>query len=261
MGATFPNGIASFVTHRNLLDDVDAADINKIQEEITAIQTVLGALLTEVIDIETDVQELEEEQASDDATEVVFRNRFENLKAQIDYVRNGYHVYAAEVTCSDKNIPKITKNLETAKPRLLSMAKPPADKDPRRLYNGTGFTLRKSGFWLLQGHVRYDLKEGAGSANYGMYQAAIGIGDAWARGMDRCQPVHDNIWANVFLNPVVLGYFTKGSRITLRTSQSSQITQRVAKGWLSAMHIRMPADQPVPTKYADWSGFPLPGPR
>ena len=27
MGATFPNGITSFVTHRNLYDDVDAADI------------------------------------------------------------------------------------------------------------------------------------------------------------------------------------------------------------------------------------------
>jgi len=261
MGATFPNGIAAFLTHRNLYDDVDASDINKIQEEIVAIQTVLGALLLDVSDIEADVEELETEQASDNATEVVFSNRFQNLKKQIEYIRNGYHVYAAEVSCGSTNIPKITKNLESTKPRLLKMAKPPADKDPRSLYNGTGLTLRKSGFWVIQGHVRYDLKDGAGSDNYGMYQAAIGIGENWARGMDRVQPVHDNIWANVFLNPIFVGYLNKGARITLRTSQSSVITQRVAAGFLSAVHLRASAEEPVPTRFAGDPGFPLPGPR
>lgn len=250
MGATFPNGIASFPTHRNLYDDVDAADINKIQEEITAIQTVLGALITEVEEIETDVIELEEEQESDDATEVVFRQRFQDIKRQIGYLRGGYHILAAEVTCSNKNIAKITKNLETAKPSLLKMARPSNSHDPYRMFNGTGLTLRRSGFWILQGHVRYDTRNSAGAANYGMYQAAIGVGANWGRGMDRTQPVHDNIWANVFLNPIVLGYYPRGTRVTLRTSQSSAITQKVARAWLSAVHVRQPADRAVPTQFS-----------
>lgn len=249
MGATFPNGIASFPTHRNLYDDVDAADINKIQEEIVAIQTVLGALMNDVEEIQTDVTELEEEQESDDATEVVFRQRFENLKKQINYIRGGYHHMAVEVGCGSKNIPKTTKRLESSKPHLLKMAKPAANRDPYRMFNGTGITLRRSGFWIIQGHVRFDTKEGAGSQNYGMYQAAIGIGATWARGMDRTQPVHDNIWTNVFLNPIVLGTYSKGTRVTLRASQSTLITQRVARAWLSAVNIRLPADRAVPTQF------------
>jgi uncharacterized membrane protein YkgB len=42
MAASYPSSVRSFSTKRNTLDIIDAADPNGVQEEIVAIQTVIG---------------------------------------------------------------------------------------------------------------------------------------------------------------------------------------------------------------------------
>lgn len=239
MTASFPNSIANFSPKRNLFDDVDAADINKIQDELVAVQVVLGALLNTVSEIESDVTELETEQVSDNLTEVAVQNKFASLKDQLAFLTAGKHVYAADLaTTSSFAVAKTTKAAETTRPALVKFPKPPFVRDPNKMYNGTGLTARKSGFYIILGSAKYNLADSAGAANYGMYHAAIGVNDQWSRGMDRTQPVADNIWANVFLNPIVMGYFAAGTRFTLRTGQTSQITQQCAGAHLSAVWLR-----------------------
>jgi hypothetical protein len=43
MAATFPGGIASFTTKNDTTDVIYAAHINSLQNEVLAIETVLGA--------------------------------------------------------------------------------------------------------------------------------------------------------------------------------------------------------------------------
>lgn len=42
MAASYPSSIRSFSTKRNVLDIVDAADPNSLQEEVVAIETIIG---------------------------------------------------------------------------------------------------------------------------------------------------------------------------------------------------------------------------
>jgi len=52
MAASYPGAIKSFTTKTNNVDDVDAAHINDIQDEIEAIETALGADLEEIAFVE-----------------------------------------------------------------------------------------------------------------------------------------------------------------------------------------------------------------
>lgn len=256
MAATFPNGIASFSEKRNLLDDVDASDINRLQDEIIAVQSTLGALITEVASIENEVQVLEEaDAAADDLTQAQNITRFRSLKERLDAIQKGQHVHAVDLQdIKATSIKKSDKPRLSEKPGALKFNKPSTPQDPFKMYNGSGFTLRKAGFWHIQGFVLYDLADRGQDgvpANYnlaknaGLYQAAIGVGNAFAVGMDRQEVVKDAVQGNVFLSPSRLGWFPAGTRITLRTSQASDSNQIVRKAALSAVLLRGPYVAPT----------------
>ena len=42
MPASYPNTIKTFTAHRDYLDDVDAVDVNEIQDEVVAMQKIIG---------------------------------------------------------------------------------------------------------------------------------------------------------------------------------------------------------------------------
>lgn len=237
MSATFPSGIASFTTKRNLLDDVDANDINRLQDEIVAIETLLGALLTDVVEVESQVLVQATDIATQDATDIQFQTNFTDLKARLAYIQAGYQIYAAEAS---KTNQMMSSQGAGQKPSLVTFSDPGTASDPKSMYNGTGFTLRKDGFWILNGHVRFDMTNSTASNNYGIYQATIGIGSHWERSMDRMEVTGTSGWQNVFLNPMAIGWFTRGTRISLRASQNTGHNQNVQHAWLSAVNIRTP---------------------
>lgn len=240
MAAVFPRSIKAFSTKRNLLDDVDASDINAMQEEIVALESVLGVLLTDFEDLEAEFEESEEEQEGLEDQLARNRLRFQSLRERLDYIQNGRHQPACQLTKTDFMVGN-TQALETSMPPRVDFPKPPASLDPNKMFNGVGITLRKGGWWRISGHALYGLRNPPATANKGVYVAAIGInGTHHTRGMDRQIPTLDNnrYW-NPSLNPYVEGHFDRGTRITLRTTQSSdRAQQHVIRAYLTASWVR-----------------------
>lgn len=242
MGATFPNGIVEFTEKKNLFDDVDANDINRMQNEIRAIEEVLGPLVNTVTNIVADVNTLDQEVDFINAEETQEQLIFENMAAQLEYLRLGQNHDAVSLTLGKQiTLNNFTKSVETVAPPILKMGKPNYWEDPNKLYNSRGgITLKKNGLYVVHGHVRYNTAStGINSTkNYGMFEAGIDVGGAWYRGFDRTQSVRDNIWANVMLDPIAIGYFRAGQSIYLRTAQTTEIPQLVGGAYLEAVLIR-----------------------
>lgn len=240
MGATFPNGIASFKTHADNLDAVEANDVNKIQEELVAVEETLGDALTEIQLIEDEVAELEDEVDSLQNTDVVIIKKFRNLKELITALWNGQNVYAASTTGAN-HVVKNTPAQRPYPPGLVRLSKPDANNDPMGMWNGTGFTLKKSGFWVAQGQIDFALATTGPNSNhnFGTYEASVTVnGDNWTRALDRRYPVVDKTWHDVTLTPTLFGWFPKGTHITLRAAQSSDINQTINSAHLGVYRLR-----------------------
>lgn len=274
MTATFPNGIASFTTKQDNRDVNYAADINRLQDEIVAIEQTLGALINSVADLGTEVTQIEgdlnnvegdvtnlenweQQNATQDAAfETQTTLKFKTLGDRLNYLQNGYHVRAAVLEGSNYTVNPINNGpkFQSTMPTALRMPKPTVYQDPYGMYNGWGLTLNKTGFWIITGNVRFDVgdtrpKGGGGNddnanwskKNAGAYQAAIEWSGNWTMGMDRKSIVDDSgWWPNMFLNPILMGWFGAGHKINLRASQSSSLKQRVSTARLSAVWLRSP---------------------
>lgn len=240
MGATFPNGIASFKTHNDFTDPVEAADVNKIQDELVAVEEALGAALNEITIIEDEVSVLTSEQTTDAGIDASLVRKYESLKDLLSDLWDGQNIYAA--TASGSNIKvRNTPASRPYPPDLLQLSNPGTSNDPMGMWNGTGFTLKKSGFWVAHGVVNFGLAAtGPGSNdNFGTYEASITQnGTEWIRGLDRRYPVVDSYWHNVVLQPTLMGWFTKGTHLTLRAAQSSNLNQNVASAHLGLYRVR-----------------------
>jgi len=234
MAAVFPNGTKQFKIHRNLLDDVTAEDINSIQDEVVAIQNVLGEALLDIEELESDVEEIEEVNERQDETLKVYRQRFKNMKERLDYLQAGRNIYVGRLYKQTFLIP--TQNVGTTRPATIDFPKPDAEFDPNKLFNGTGLTLKVRGWWLIMGHVRYDLAFGGVGGNDALYQAAIGV-NAEERSYDRYRGVENQ--HDITLNPHLISHFPRGTKINLRTSHNSSApNRRVSYAWLGAFGLR-----------------------
>lgn len=255
MGATFPNGIASFSTKRNLFDDVDASDVNRIQDEIVALQSVLGPLINEVHTIESTVEEMSATDAAlaaqdallaasgaanlaaDELRESQSVQRFTDLKARLDYMQAGKHQYAFYASGGPYVLaPQVVGT--SGNSSYLQFGAPGAAQDPMAMYNGYGFTLKKSGFWLIHGLVRYDTNDGKGDKNMGIYQATVSVGGQEHRGIDRDNPTNDQGWRNVMLNPVAFGWFGAGTQVYLTGKQTTAVNQTITSASIAGFMVR-----------------------
>lgn len=229
MGATFPNGIATFSPKRNLLDDVDANDINKMQDEIVAIQAVLGPLLNEVDDIQADVNQND---TADQAALKSIRTSFKSLSDQLAALRAGTHIPVFQTLLQNVNIP----GEPSYKPwRVLRYPKPAVDS--HKGYNGYGWVAPRTGFYLIRAQVNFDSGPGPQALGFGTYTAVIDVGGTIAGAMDRKE--HDGGPAlGVHLDPFYLGWVKRGSRIQVKVNQDSNRTSRMYSSFFSAAMIR-----------------------
>jgi hypothetical protein len=221
--ATFPNGIAAFSEKRNLLDDVDAADINKIQAEIVAIQAVLGALVNEVDEIDAEV----DANSENDAANIV-RNttKFKNLADQLTALRAGTHIPVFQSTMGRANISSHATT-------WAQMKFPKPSIDTHRGYSAWGFyRAPRSGFWIARAQLNFP-----SSASTGTYSAYVNVGGqpAWAIA-DKDHTV--NKGRGVFLNPFYLGYVKRGSPIVVYVNQNTGGPQILTSAMFSAAMVR-----------------------
>lgn len=258
MTASFPNGIASFTPKRDNLDTNYANDINRLQDEIVAIEQALGVLINKVTDLSIEVT-TDEQQVAQYETQTT--TEFASLADRLNWLQAGYHIRAAHVAGSDFLVSPVDVQSDIG--ATLKMSAPTNVADPYGLWNGSGLTLNKSGFWILNGFVRFDVgdttKHGSTGAwgvgqtdnanwnkkNAGTYQASINTGSNWHEGADRKQVSADGgYWPNVFLNPIRMGYFDAGTKVHLHAAHDSAQKQHVFNAYLNAVWVRSPS-QPV----------------
>lgn len=112
MAAVFPKGVKSFPTHRNLIDDVRAEHVNQIQDEVVALQSVLGPLVTEVAEIRADVDTLRSEV---DTLTQDMRNvevQIVDLQAQIDDKQDQIDALNLDIADLESQILALTSETE-----------------------------------------------------------------------------------------------------------------------------------------------------
>ena len=241
MGSIYPNGIFSWVDKRNLYDDVDANDINDLAHEIIAIETQLGALMNALTMVENEVDQTDADlQSLDNNLSRTIITKFNSLKDQLNWIALGKQAYGAEATASNVNLPITPKN-RPYPPNLITLDEPATGHDPMSMWNGTGFTLKTGGLWMMAGHVEISLQSTGpnDNDNFGTYEASITLnGSRWTRGLDRRYPDVDGYWHDVFLEPSCFGWFPAGTRVTLRAAQSSNLPQTISFAALSVIRLR-----------------------
>lgn len=229
--AVFPRGIKSFPVHRNLLDDVRAEHVNDLQDEVVAIQEVLGPLVNEVSDLS---QEVDQDILNDAGALQTTLQKFKDLGAQLLSLRKGQHlpVYANVVT--DKWFPAEQAG-PTVPYRTLIFPKPPTDT--HNAYNGYGFTAPKTGFYLIKAQTNWDVYPLPLSDGYGTYSSVISIGGHGNSAVVRTEHYNPEI-RGVYCGPIYLGVVARGSKVSLLVNQNSSRSARVNSGFLSFICLR-----------------------
>ena len=220
--AVFPNGIKQFPTHRNVLDDVDASDINAIQDEIVAIERILGA------GVNRDTE-----------------RKFDSVDSRLSWLEKGLSAPAFELTYSDRS-PRSGVGNNWAVPTRVAFPAPSSTADPMGMYNGYGVTIPVSGFWRLEGFVDWQSvgsHSGPHSGTAGslaLFVAGIAVNDSdWVKGSEARQEwTHYSSGDHHFLTPVRSGWLEKGAQVTLRTHHSSSHQHLLAAVSLSGICLR-----------------------
>jgi hypothetical protein len=249
--AYYPNRIRTFTTHRNLLDDVDANDINGIQAELLAVMQSLGTSPAIYNNIETDnspttVVPNDPGGVSDDDT-IIFSTVLRyydpkvkpvdhgNVGQRLDDIERGLQHHSFRLRASGLDIASKSVALDQ-RPRGIRFPKPTDAEDPFAMHNGVGVTLRKAGFWIFSGSVAYTLQGTTANSNNGIYEAVLDWDGNFIEGMDRSQETGTN--AHPILNPMLMGFFNRGTRISLRTSHNSGRNQKVRTARMAGTLIR-----------------------
>jgi hypothetical protein len=229
--SVFPRGIKAFVTHRNLIDDVRAEHINDIQDEIVAMQEVLGPLFNEVQDLQ---QEVNQDVIDDAGALQTTLTKFKDLAAQLLSMRRGEHIPVFAAATTDKFFPGEEAG-PTVPYRLLPFGRP--STDTARSYNGYGLTLPKTGFYFIRAQSNWDTYPLPLSAGFGTYSAVISIDGHGNSSVVRTEHYNPEI-RGVYQAPVFLGIAPRGAKVKLLVNQNSNRTARVNSAYLSSICLR-----------------------
>jgi hypothetical protein len=246
--ARYPRFIPKFATHRNLLDDVDAGDINDIQLEVSALAFILGTNPQVYNDINlptiSTTPTVGDEGGISDDTILAGPYRYYDpgvtpvdhgtVAQRLDDIERGRSQHVFKLRASNIDIATKSTALDQ-RPRGIRFPKPDDASDPFFHYNGVGITLRKSGYWTIHGTVAYNLQGSNDAQNTGVYQATVDHDDEWVEGMTRIK-ITDS--TSPVLKTTLAGFYKRGTRLMLRTSHNSNVTQKVRLATLSGSMTR-----------------------
>lgn len=144
MAAVYPFQYKQFVAHKNLVEDVDASHVNDLQNEVSAIEQVLG--LTPAAD----------------PTLKMKVNSWASVGARMSAIQRGQGVPAIYMYKSADTVPS-PKN---GAPKFIAFPKPGPSWDPEGLFNGTGFTTQRPGWWIFMANMMWTNGTGANGEGY-----------------------------------------------------------------------------------------------
>lgn len=205
--ATFPSGIKSWSKRINNVNDVDASDFNQLADEVTAIQTVLGIT------------------PADDLTLNGVRTRFVTVADRIAAMARGTQNPFVRL---DSAAEDISNNTVTT----INFDTPNAIDNPNSLFDGIGWTVKRSGYYVLTTDIRWP-KNYVGYRYIGLMvnstEVAADSRSADLPGASTAQMRQSVSWQ---------GRLTKGQKITTRVNQNSGVKLNDASVTLSGSFQR-----------------------
>lgn len=231
--SVFPRGIKSFVTHKNLIDDVKAEHINDLQDEVVAIEEVLGPLINEVNELNL---EMDQDNLADAAALKSTLQKFKNLADQLLAIKRGTHIPVFQCGLAQVNIPAETLNGSTVGYRRLNLNV--LNVDSHSSYNGYGLTLPRTGFYLMRSQVNWDVGAAPLSGGYGTYTGVISVAGNTGFATSREEHTHPSNLRGIHNNMTFLGYAKRGAQVFVGVNQNSSRTVRINSAYLSSTLIR-----------------------
>lgn len=246
--SVFPNGIVSFTTKRNLLDDVDASDINKMQNEIIAIEESIGeqnnkiALLTQ-----EEINLAQQEGALAQNLEIYEAQtafEFNTLNDKVEYYANGSHIPAFRLEMNTAvsvgtGVPGVQVGFTTS---TLSNSNINGVTWGQIAGGNVYYQAPKSGFWSLQGTVHYNVNPGGSPFNSadGEYNASIYFNGVQSHAFNRDYYNHAQTpgITHVLVDVSIQTWLNAGDLISLFTSQYSAAAQSLGFASLSGFWVR-----------------------
>jgi hypothetical protein len=230
--AVFPRGIKSFIRHKNLIDDVKAEHINDLQDEVVALQEVLGPLVNEVDELNL---EMDQNAADDQGALKSNLQKFKNLGDQLLAIRRGTHIPVFQAGLAQVWIPNQQLNPPTVGYRRLTMNI--LNVDSHKVYNGYGLTLPRTGFYLMRSQVNWDSGTIPVEPGFGTYTGVISVDGNTGWATDRQEHNHSNL-RGVHNNMTFLGWAKRGSKVFVGVNQNSDRSVKINSAYLSSTLIR-----------------------
>lgn len=125
--ATYPLGIKRFTTKRDLLDDVDAAHINDMQSEITAIEDMLGP------------------NPHQDSLDAAWR--WKTLKSRLEYMIRGYQTPCWALF--NGTLKTFSSDIRSQ----MTFPAPSKQDDTHGLFSSSTIKVKRPGYYTFTGRV------------------------------------------------------------------------------------------------------------
>jgi hypothetical protein len=137
MAAVYPKQYKSFATHKNLVEDIDAAHVNNLQDEVVAIQQTLG---------------LNPHQAT---TLKMKTNTWASIDARLDAIQRGQGIPVCYMTKTSHTLKPPPWPVSGNAERIpIPFPTPPAANDPEGIFNGASVTTNRNGWWIASAYCR-----------------------------------------------------------------------------------------------------------
>lgn len=127
MAAVYPFQYKSFVAHRDLLDDVAAAHVNNLQDEVAAIQQTLGIA------------------PHQDKNLKMVTNSWSSVADRLDKMQRGKGIPVIYLSKSSDSY----KSGSGIPMKTISWPAPNPRNDPEGLFNGHSITANRTGWWIV----------------------------------------------------------------------------------------------------------------
>lgn len=251
MGSSFPGGYDNFTSKTDNVDTNYAADINRLQDTASAIEQTIGVgvlsfqnVTYSAVDYSGSLSfDPEATSQTNSSVSSATTTNFASIADYLMFLRQGQNFNFVTYQANSQWIQPSSPDFSSTIPDLVNLVNSGTAGDPDGLWNGVGFTVPFSGFWLLEGYVQYATTSDV-NAN-ATYEAAISIGsNDWTTGLDRREVTQGSnfgagkYYPAVTLNVHRLQYVAAGSVIALRSSHTSPVAQRISGGFLSGTLLR-----------------------
>lgn len=239
---SYPHGYDRFKTHKDFIEDVEANDINLIQEAIGRIELTLGLNPTRFVNKQQGGADGDGSGSQDDRD--VRRNvvEYKNIADRLDALERGgyggnggnsglpwFHYNASSVTFPGQEVIN--------PPKLIPLQVAIHGADRYHLWNGSGATISRSGMWMFQAEIIVQMKGSRDVDNYGLYQCAIQSDALWIPGTNREEHFSGSA-GTVFVQTTRPMIVLAGSKISLRASHNANSTQVIQKATLTGVMLK-----------------------